>query len=218
MEQFEITSRNQVKRAPDRGRYDQQTVHQILDAGFLCHVSFVVDGQPFIIPTLYGRKDNTLFIHGATTSRMIKNLEQGISMSLAVSHVDGLVLARSAFHHSMNYRSAVVFGKAHPVSEEEKEHALFIISEHLIRGRWNEVRPPNAKELKATTVLAIEIEQASAKIRTGPAKDDKEDYELDVWAGVVPLGTEIGSPIDDELLKSGIAVSPSVSNYIKSQG
>lgn len=214
MEQFEITSRNKVKRVPDRGHYDKRTVYSILDAGFLCHISFVVDDQPFVIPTLYGREDNKLYIHGATTSRMIRNLEQGVPVSLAVSHVDGLVLARSAFHHSMNYRSATVFGTAYPVSDEEKEHALFVISEHLIKDRWNEVRPPNAKELKATTVLAIEIEQASAKIRTGPPGDDEEDYDLDVWAGVIPMGQGMGAPLDDGLLKKGIPVSPSVRKYV----
>ena len=215
MEQFEVTTLNKVKRAPERGHYDKETVYGILDAGFLCHISFVVNGRPFIIPTLYGREDNRLYIHGATTSRMIKNLEEGVAMTLAVSHVDGLVLARSAFHHSMNYRSVVVFGNAFPVEDENKEHALYVISEHLIRDRWNEVRPPNAKELKATTVLAIEIDQASAKIRTGPPKDDKEDYDLDIWAGVIPVGMGVGTPERDPLLKNGTKVSPSVKSYVK---
>ncbi|ELR68154.1 Pyridoxamine 5'-phosphate oxidase [Fulvivirga imtechensis AK7] len=216
MEQFEVTTLNKVKRAPERGHYDKETVYGILDAGFLCHISFVVDGRPFIIPTLYGREENRLYIHGATTSRMIKNLEAGVVMSLAVSHVDGLVLARSAFHHSMNYRSVVVFGNAYPVADENKEHALYVISEHLIRDRWNEVRPPSAKELKATTVLAIEIDHASAKIRTGPPKDDKEDYDLDVWAGIIPVGMGISAPIADDLLKKGTKISSSVRNYVKS--
>lgn len=215
MEQFEVTALNKVKRVPERGHYDKKTIYDILDAGFLCHMSFLVEGRPFIIPTLYGREDNRLYIHGATTSRMIKNLEEGVAMSLAVSHVDGLVLARSAFHHSMNYRSVVVFGEAYPVEEEKKEHALYVISEHLIPGRWNEVRPPNTKELKATTVLAIEIDHASAKIRTGPPKDDKEDYDLDVWAGVIPVGMGIGAPVADDLLKKSIKMSPSVRNYVK---
>lgn len=214
MEQFEVTSRNKVKRAPDRGRYEKSTVYEILDAGFLCHISFVADGQPIIIPTLYGREGNKIYIHGASTSRMIKNLEEGVPISLAVSHVDGLVLARSAFHHSMNYRSVVVFGTARIVSGEDKERALFIISEHLIKGRWDEVRPPNAKELKATTVLAIEMDQASAKVRTGPPKDDKEDYELDVWAGVIPMGMGIGSPVRDELLKPNVNTPKSVMDYV----
>lgn len=214
MEQFEITSRNKVKRVPERGHYEKSTVYEILDAGFLCHISFVVEGRPVIIPTFYGREGNRLFIHGATTSRMIKNLEGGVPMTLAVSHVDGLVLARSAFHHSMNYRSVVVFGTAHVVSDEDKERALYIMSEHLIEGRWKEVRPPNEKELKATTVLAIEMEQASAKIRTGPPKDDKEDYDLDIWAGVVPLGIGVDTPVSDELLKPGVKMSESVRNYI----
>ncbi|UII34950.1 pyridoxamine 5'-phosphate oxidase family protein [Fulvivirga ulvae] len=214
MEQFEVTTRNKVKRVPERGHYDKSTVYEILDAGFLCHISFVVDGRPMIIPTFYGREGNQLYIHGATTSRMIKNLKEGVPMTLAVSHVDGLVLARSAFHHSMNYRSVVVFGTARVVADEDKDHALYVMSEHLIEGRWQEVRPPNANELKATTVLAIEMEQASAKIRTGPPKDDKEDYDLDIWAGVVPLGMGIGSPVKDDLLKPNVKISDSVRKYV----
>lgn len=214
MEQFAITSRNKVKRVPDRGHYEKSTVYEILDAGFLCHVSFVVDDQPMIIPTLYGREGNKLYIHGATTSRMIARLEQGLAMSLAVTHVDGLVLARSAFHHSMNYRSVVVFGTARAVKDEDKEHALYVISEHLIKDRWSEVRPPNTKELKGTTVLEIEMDSASAKIRTGPPKDDKEDYEMDVWAGVIPVGLGLGLPVRDELLNKKVRTSESVLNYI----
>ncbi|MBL6444878.1 pyridoxamine 5'-phosphate oxidase family protein [Fulvivirga sp. 29W222] len=214
MEQFEVTSRNKVKRAPDRGCYEKSTVYEILDAGFLCHISFIVDGHPMIIPTFYGREGNQLYVHGATTSRMIKKLEEGVPMTLSVCHVDGLVLARSAFHHSMNYRSVVVFGTARVVAEEDKNHALYVMSEHLIEGRWKEVRPPNDKELKGTTVLAIEMEQASAKIRTGPPKDDKEDYETDIWAGVVPIGMGVGTPINDDLLKPHIKTPESVRNYL----
>ena len=210
MTNYTIDAWNKVKRVPERGHYDRETVYSILDAGFLCHISFSIDGQPLIIPTLYGREGNTLYIHGANTSRLVQHLDKGVSMSLAVTHVDGIVLARSAFHHSMNYRSAVVFGTAKRVVDEKKERALFVISEQVLKGRWEEARKPNAKELKATTVLAIEIEQASAKIRTGGPKDEKADYDLDIWAGVLPLEVQKLPPLADELLKNDIELAPSV--------
>lgn len=212
-QEYQITDRNKVKRVPQRGHYDKETLYKILDAGFLCHAGFVVGGQPFVIPTIYGRKDNRLFFHGATTSRMLVNLKEGIPVCVTVTHLDGLVLARSAFHHSMNYRSAVVFGKAHEVPETEKEEALFVVSENIMKGRWDEVRTPNAKELKATTVLAIDIEQASSKIRTGPPKDEPEDYELDVWAGVLPIVNTVQPALDDEDLRKGIRPSEVVMDY-----
>lgn len=207
---YTVDTRNKVKRVPDRGHYDKETVYAILDAGYLCHISFVMDDQPFIIPTLYGREDDKLYIHGANTSRLIKHLDKGVAMSLAVTHVDGIVLARSAFHHSMNYRSVVVFGHARKVPDAGKENALYIISESVLKGRWNESRLPNAKELKATTVLETEIEQASAKIRTGGPRDEKEDYALDIWAGVLPLEVRKLPPVSDELLKEGVELAPSV--------
>ncbi|HNP19444.1 MAG TPA: pyridoxamine 5'-phosphate oxidase family protein [Fulvivirga sp.] len=212
MSEYQINQRNKVKRIPDRGHYDHETVYAILDAGFLCHIGFVVNDQPFVIPTLYGRKDNKIYIHGASTSRMIKNLEKGFPVSLTVTHVDGLVLARSAFHHSMNYRSAVIFGTAKPVAPEKKDNALFVISENIIAGRWAESRKPNAKELKATAVLEIEIEQASAKIRTGGPKDDKPDYELNIWAGVIPMTMTYSEPLPDDLLKVSTPLPPSIKN------
>ena len=212
-QEYQITDRNKVKRVPQRGHYDKETLYKILDAGFLCHAGFVVGGQPFVIPTIYGRKDNRLFFHGATTSRMLVNLKEGIPVCVTVTHLDGLVLARSAFHHSMNYRSAVVFGKAHEVPETEKEEALYVVSENIMKGRWDEVRTPNAKELKATTVLAIDIEQASSKIRTGPPKDEPEDYELDVWAGVLPIVNTVQPALDDEDLRKGIRPSEVVMDY-----
>ena len=212
-QEYQITDRNKVKRVPQRGHYDKETLYKILDAGFLCHAGFVVGGQPFVIPTIYGRKDNRLFFHGATTSRMLVNLKEGIPVCVTVTHLDGLVLARSAFHHSMNYRSAVVFGKAHEVPETEKEEALYVVSENIMKGRWDEVRTPNAKELKATTVLAIDIEQASSKIRTGPPKDEPEDYELDVWAGVLPIVNTVQPALDDEDLRKGIRPSEVVTDY-----
>lgn len=211
---YEINARNKVKRVPDRGHYDSETVYSILDSGNICHISFVVNNQPFIIPTLYGREEDKLYIHGAASSRMIKHLESGVNMSLAVTHNDGLVLARSAFHHSMNYRSVVVFGTAIPVSAEKKSHALKVISDHIIPGRWEEVREPSAKELKATSVLELQIEQASAKIRTGGPKDDKEDYDLNIWAGVVPLNAKYLQPINDELLRGEIEIPKSVKNLL----
>lgn len=197
METFNKTPLNTVKRIPARGRYDKETVFEILDAARVGHVGFVVEGRPFVIPTLYGRKDDILYLHGATTSRMLQQLEQGIPVCLTVTHEDGLVLARSVFHHSMNYRSAMVFGTARMVAGEDKMEALRVITERMLPGRWDEARLPNAKELKATTVLALEIETASAKVRSGPPKDDAEDYELPVWAGVLPMLRTYGPPEAD---------------------
>ncbi|MEQ8475690.1 pyridoxamine 5'-phosphate oxidase family protein [Fulvivirga sp.] len=211
---YRIDQRNKVKRVPERGHYDKSTVFEILDAGKICHASFVVDNQPFVIPTIYGRDGDCLYLHGATTSRLIKQLETGVQVSLAVTHLDGLVLARSAFHHSMNYRSVVIFGTAKLVMEDNKKQALKVISDQLVPGRWEESRQPNAKELKATAVLEIKIDQASAKIRTGGPKDDKEDYDLDIWAGVVPMQTTYQAIIPDIELKNGIAIPKSVINLI----
>lgn len=172
-----------------------QVIHAILDAGFLAHVGFQTNNQPFVIPTLYGRDGDKLYLHGSAASRMLGELETGISACVNVTLVDGLVLARSAFHHSMNYRSVVAFGTARKINEpEQKMHALRIISEHLIAGRWNDVRTPTEKELKATSVLEFAIEEASAKIRTGPPLDDEEDYSLPIWAGILPLQLEAQSP------------------------
>lgn len=210
MENFPKTDRNKVKRLPKRGHYDRETIFSILDAGFLCHVGFVVDGQPFVIPTAYGRDGDAIYLHGSSKSRMLNSLDQGIPVCLTVTHVDGLVLARSAFHHSINYRSAVIFGTAHEVKGEEKERALFLISENILKGRWDEVRGPNEKEMKATSVLRLDIESASAKVRTGPPGDDEEDYALPIWAGVVPLSQVAGAPVADPLLREGIPVAGSV--------
>jgi len=210
------TDRSKIKRAPKRGHYDKETIFRVLDAGQICHVGFIHKNKPVVIPTIFGRSGNTLFIHGATVSRLIVELEKGIDISLSVAHVDGLVLARSAFHHSMNYRSVVVFGEAKIVENHEKISALKVISDHLIKGRWEEVREPNAKELKATTVLQISVDEASAKIRTGGPIDDDEDYKLDIWAGEIPLKNQAMKPIADEKLTSGIEVPNSVRNYIES--
>lgn len=211
------SDRSKVKRAPKRGHYDKETIYKILDASQICHVGFIHHDRPVVIPTIFGRHENTLYIHGATVSRLIVELEKGIDISLSVAHVDGLVLARSAFHHSMNYRSVVVFGKAKLVAVDEKNAALKVISDHLIAERWKEVREPNAKELKATKVLEITIDEASAKIRTGGPIDDKEDYALDIWAGEIPLKTMAAQPVDDEKLSPGIELPKSVLKYGKTK-
>ncbi|MEZ5042208.1 MAG: pyridoxamine 5'-phosphate oxidase family protein [Saprospiraceae bacterium] len=213
MENFPKTERNTVKRVPKRGHYDKATVYEILDAGFIAHVGFSIDGQPFVIPTAYGRNGDQIYLHGATTSRMIQHLQGGAPVCITVTFIDGIVLARSVFHHSVNYRSAVVFGTARLASEEEKMKALEIVTEHIHKGRWAEARIPNAIELKATSVLVVDIEQGSAKIRTGPPSDDKEDYELPIWAGVIPMQTVYGSPEADPQLAAGIPLSPSVERF-----
>ncbi|MEO1052690.1 MAG: pyridoxamine 5'-phosphate oxidase family protein [Bacteroidota bacterium] len=207
---FEKTARNTVKRAPKRGHYDEETLYNILDAGFMAHVGFVTNGQPFVIPMAYGREENKIYIHGAATSRLINNLEAGVPVCLTVTHLDGLVLARSAYHHSMNYRSAVVFGTGRVVEEEKKEHVLYVISEQILKGRWDESRAPNQKELKGTTIIEVEIDEASSKIRTGAPVDEKADYDLDFWAGVVPINQVYGEPEADPLLKENIPLAESV--------
>ena len=202
-EDFSPTARTTLKRLPKRGSFERETVYGILDEGFVCHVGFMVDGQPFVIPTAYGRAGDVLYIHGARASRMQKALAAGADVCVTVTLVDGLVLARSAFHHSINYRSVVVFGRARVVeSEEEKNAALEAFTEHVMPGRWADVRWPNAQELAATTVLALPLAEASAKIRTGPPIDDEEDYALPVWAGVLPLGVESGVAEADPRLPS----------------
>lgn len=195
------TNRSTVKRVPKRGHYDSKTIHTILDQNHICHVGIVHQGAPVVIPTLYGRSGDQLFVHGASVSRLMTELEGEIELSISVAKTKGLVLARSAFHHSLNYESVVLFGKGNLISNtEEKLHALKIVSDHLIPGRWEEVRQPSAKELKATKVIAIPLKEATAKIRTGGPVDDKADYELDIWAGELPVEEKYGSPIADEKL------------------
>jgi len=195
------TNRSTVKRVPKRGHYDCKTVHAVLDQNHICHVGIVHQGAPVVIPTLYGRSGDQLFVHGASVSRLMTELEGEIELSISVAKTKGLVLARSAFHHSLNYESVVLFGKGSLISNtEEKLHALKSVSDHLIPGRWEEVRQPSAKELKATKVIAIPLEEATAKIRTGGPVDDKADYELDIWAGELPVVEKYGSPIADEKL------------------
>ena len=213
MTSFPETKRTNLKRLPKRGHFDRETVYGILDEGFICHVGFVADGQPFVIPTGYARVDDKLFIHGSQASRMLRTLAGGVDVCVTVTLVDGLVLARSAFHHSINYRSVVVFGCATLVDDSEKNAALFAFSEHVMRGRWNDVREPTENELKQTSVLCLPLAEASAKVRTGPPIDDEEDYELPIWAGVLPLRMVAGDPIDDPRLKSGIKVPTNVRGY-----
>ena len=211
---FPQTARTKLKRLPKRGHFDRETVYGILDEGFICHVGFAIDAQPFVIPTGYGRVGDKLYIHGSQASRMLRSLAGGINVCVTVTIVDGLVLARSAFHHSMNYRSVVVFGRATLVDDpQEKMKALVALSEHIVRGRWDDVRGPNDEEIKLTTVLCLPLEEASAKIRTGPPLDDEEDYALPVWAGVVPLKLVAGEPVKDPLLSSEIAVPDYAAHY-----
>lgn len=201
------TERIRVRRIPDRGAYDRETIYAILDEGFICHVGFTAEHGPVVIPTGYGRIDDTLYIHGSAASRMLRTLQHGVDVCVTVTLVDGLVLARSAFEHSMNYRSVVAFGKARFVDDdEEKMRALFAISENIVRGRWDAVRKPTAQEMKATSVLAVPLAEASAKVRTGPPKDDEEDYNLPVWAGVVPIRLEYKEPVTDEKMKFDVPV------------
>jgi nitroimidazol reductase NimA-like FMN-containing flavoprotein (pyridoxamine 5'-phosphate oxidase superfamily) len=198
------TPRTRVVREAHRGVYDRETVYRILDEGFLCHVGFVTDGQPFVIPTSYGRKDASLFIHGSAASRMLRNMKNGVPVCVTVTLLEGLVLARSIFNHSMNYRSVVVLGKATLVDDpQEKLEALRLLSEHILPGRWDDSRQPNASELKQTSVLRLPIEEFSAKVRLGPAIDDEEDYFFPTWAGVIPLEMTAGTPIDDARLLPG---------------
>ena len=205
------TERTTLKRLAKRGSHERATIEAILDEALTCHVGFVVEGQPYVIPTIHGRIGDRLYLHGSAANRMLKTMADGIPACVTVSLIDGLVMARSAFHHSMNYRSVVVLGTAHPVTDpKEKWDALHAIVEHVARGRWAEVREPSDKEMKATLVLGMSLEEASAKIRSGPPIDDEEDYLLGCWAGVVPLRLAALDPIAEPRLAAGIAPSPAV--------
>jgi uncharacterized protein len=214
MEKFAATEKTTLKRLPKRGEYDRTAVYQILDEAFICHVGFVVDGQPYVIPTGYARIADKLYIHGSAASRMLRSIAEGIEVCVTVTLVDGLVLARSAFHHSMNYRSVVALGKATIVEDaEEKFAALKAFTDHIIANRWDEVREPNELEMKATMVLALPLVEVSAKVRTGPPIDDEEDYAIPVWAGVLPLQMTTSAAVRDELLPSNIEPPDYVLNY-----
>src|SRR5258705_13293036 len=210
------TQRTRVVREPDRGVYDRETAYRILDEGFICHVGFVVEGQPFVIPTSYGRSGDTLYIHGSAASRMLRNLDKGIPVCITVTLLDGLGLARSIFNHSMNYRLVVVLGTAAVVEDSaEKLEALRRLSEHILPGRRADSRQPNERELKATFALRVPITEFSAKVRQGPPIDDEEDYAFPTWAGVIPLETVAGTPIADSRCPAEIPVPSYARRYAR---
>ena len=214
MPSFPITARNKVRRMPKRGHYDRPTVHAIIDEALVCHVAFAMDGVPTVIPTLHARRDDTLLLHGAKTSRLLQHVGAGNPVSVAMTLIDGIVLARSVFHHSMNYRSVVLHGSGTMLAtDEEKLGALEAFAEHIARGRWADARRPTKKELKATSVVAIPIDLAAAKIRTGPPLDDDEDYALPIWAGVLPLSLRAGRAVPDPRLGREIDVPSYVRRY-----
>ena len=198
MNTYAPTSRTKVRRLARRGVYDKAVVHSILDEGLLCHVGFAVEGQPYVIPTLYARSDERVYLHGSAVSRMLKTIGEGIDVCVTVTLVDAYVLARSAFHHSMNYRSVVVLGRAQLVTADaERIEALRILTNHIVPNRWEEVREPNELEMRQTAVLTLPLEEVSAKVRVGNPNDDDEDYALPVWAGVVPISMQVGQPNED---------------------
>jgi nitroimidazol reductase NimA-like FMN-containing flavoprotein (pyridoxamine 5'-phosphate oxidase superfamily) len=207
------SDRTRVRRVPQRGQYDRETVEAILDETLISHVGFVHDGHPVVIPTLHARLGDRLLLHGSAASRMLRTLEHGVPVCATATLVDGLVLARSAFHHSINYRSVVVFGEARLIDPQQRLEALELFAEKLVPGRWPEVRPPTRQELKGTKVLELPLTEASAKVRTGPPIDDDEDYELPVWAGVLPLRTVIDPPQPDPRLDPGIETPDHVARW-----
>ena len=198
------SARTTVKRHPERGAYDRATIDAIVDEALICHVGFVLDGQPYVIPTIHARDGDVLYIHGSPGSRMLRNLKEGIDVCVTVTLLDGIVLARSVYHHSMNYRSVVLLGRAREVSErEEKLRAMQSVVEHVVPGRWDDARHPNETELQGTKILAISLDEASAKIRSGPPKDNEEDLSLPVWAGVIPLELTPSEPVPDDGVDRG---------------
>ena len=218
MSNFEKTERNTVVRVPDRGKYDRETIYRIIDEALICHVGLVQDEQPFVIPTLHARRGDQILLHGATTSRLIKHVQAGHAVCLTMTLVDGIVLARSVFHHSINYRSVVLFGHGRLIeSDDEKLSALQHFTECLIPGRWADARQPNQKELKATSIVAVPMEGASAKIRVGPPVDDEEDLQLPVWAGVLPIKQQIGPPEQAPELLEGISRPDYIKRFIASR-
>lgn len=208
MGEFPVTRRNRVRRLPEKARYDETAVHAVLDAGLVAHVGFVEDGKPVVIPMLHGREQDRLFLHGARKARITKLLGSGAPVCANVTLLDGIVVARSAFNSSMNYRSAVVFGTGRTLEDgDERLHALRVISEHVLPGRWAELRPPTPRELAMTAVIEVRIESASAKIAEGPPQDEPEDYALAVWAGILPVATTLGRAQDDPRLLAGVGAS-----------
>jgi len=219
METYKPTDKTRVTRIPDRGKYDEETVHAILDEGLVCHAGFVVGEQPYVIPTLYARVDGDIYFHGSAASRMLRNLRGGARVCITVTLTDGLVLARAAFHHSMNYRSVVALGIALPVTEEdEKMAAMETFTNRIVPGRWADVRLPTQQEMRATTVMRLPLEEVSAKVRTGDPKDEAEDYDLPIWAGVIPLQTVAGAPIPDSALRMKLVPPQYTRNYSHKSG
>lgn len=215
-EPFTPTERTRVVREPQRGVYDREVIYKILDEGMVCHAGFVADGQPFVIPTLYARVGDAIYFHGSAASRMLRGAAEGALVCVTVTLTDGIVLARSVFNHSMNYRSVVALGKATLVEQaEEKVAALRAFTEKILPGRWDDARQPNERELKATSILRLPLKEISAKIRTGPPEDDAEDYELPVWAGVIPFQVVSGAPVRDERCDLGIPVPRYAANYTR---
>jgi len=214
MTHFPSTGRSRMRRIPQRASYDAGSIYPIIDEALICHVGFAIDGQPFVIPTIHARMGDTLALHGAKASRLLKHAAAGAPLCITMTLVDGLVLARSVFHHSMNYRSAVVFGRGRlAASDEEKWAALKAITEHVMPGRWADARQPNAQEMNATHAILVDIEEATAKVRNGPPSDDEEDYALPVWAGVLPSSVAFARPVNDQRLGEGISAPEYVETY-----
>ncbi len=206
------TARTKVRRHPERGAYDRATIDAILDEALICHIGFVHDGQPYVIPTIHARDGDMLYLHGSPGSRMLRRLKEGVDLCVTATLLDGLVLARSVYNHSMNYRSVVVVGRAREVTDRtEKLHAMQRVVEHVVRGRWDDARQPSDAELKGTIILALPLAEASAKVRSGGPTDDKDDLDLDVWAGVIPLSLEPSAAIPD----NDLAVPPYVERYAR---
>jgi nitroimidazol reductase NimA-like FMN-containing flavoprotein (pyridoxamine 5'-phosphate oxidase superfamily) len=218
-ETFSPTERTRVVREPHRGSFDRDTIYKILDEGFVCHLGFTVEGQPYVIPTMFARVGEAIYFHGSAASRMLRGVSSGLAVCVTVTLIDGLVLARSVFNHSMNYRSVVALGKATLVDQtEEKIAALRAFTEKILPGRWDDARQPNEKELKATSILRLPLSEVSAKMRTGDVQDDEDDYLLRVWAGVLPIRLAAGAPIRDERCDPGLAVPTAVTNFDKRLG
>jgi len=214
MTDFARTHRNRIRRLPKRGQYDRETLYRILDEALICHVGFVANRQPYVIPINFARVDDRIILHGAKASRLLKHIAAGHPVCVEATLVDGLVLARSVFHHSVNYRSVIVFGKGQLIQDEqEKLAALQAVTEHMIPGRWQEARLPNRKELNATSVVSIQIEEASAKVRSGPAVDEEEDYVLPVWAGILPLQEMPSLPLRDKVQSEDIPLPDYIARY-----
>ncbi|MDJ0591302.1 MAG: pyridoxamine 5'-phosphate oxidase family protein [Pleurocapsa sp. MO_226.B13] len=213
-QELQVTQRSKLRRLPKRGSRERELIYSILDEALIAHVGFIGNNQPFVIPMAYGRKGDRLYLHGSSVSRLIKTLERGVEVCFTVTLLDALVVARSLFHHSMNYRSVVLFGKAQLVeSESEKMTALQAFTEQMIPGRWQQARLPNSQELKATKVLSFPIEEGSAKVRTGPPSDDAEDYQLPIWAGELPLKVTADNPVRDPQLAPETPLPENLANY-----